>query len=292
MGDRVLDYEAFPTPGHASHHVSFLAPDGSCLVGDAAGVRIPPARCRPRSRRRPTSTSRRGRRRWTPSRSAGRPCCCSRISASPTIPSGTWPTCARRCEPGPSAPARAPRRSSCGRPRRSCARRPIRRPPPSSSRRGPSGSPTRASAATGTSEAKRQPRDRLRCPLMRRPAILGFVCHARADARLPRRRVGRAADHGRRRLRQHHAGHGASARRPGRDALRRGAGGRRSGSSTAGRARSSSTSPTSTTAASRACSALRSTRSTSRTTSSTSTTRTTTATRASRGTRPTRPTPR
>ncbi|MGH3043795.1 MAG: MBL fold metallo-hydrolase [Gaiellaceae bacterium] len=44
VGDRVLDYEAFPTPGHASHHVSFLAPDGSCLVGDAAGVRIPPAR--------------------------------------------------------------------------------------------------------------------------------------------------------------------------------------------------------------------------------------------------------
>jgi glyoxylase-like metal-dependent hydrolase (beta-lactamase superfamily II) len=44
VGDRVLDFEAFPTPGHASHHVSFLAPDGSCLVGDAAGVRIPPSR--------------------------------------------------------------------------------------------------------------------------------------------------------------------------------------------------------------------------------------------------------
>ena len=44
VGDRVLDLEAFPSPGHASHHVSFLAPDGSCLVGDAAGVRIPPAR--------------------------------------------------------------------------------------------------------------------------------------------------------------------------------------------------------------------------------------------------------
>src|ERR687898_1929162 len=44
IGDRVLDFEAFPTPGHASHHVSFLAPDGSCLVGDAAGVRIPPSR--------------------------------------------------------------------------------------------------------------------------------------------------------------------------------------------------------------------------------------------------------
>ena len=44
VGKRVLEYEAFPTPGHASHHVSFLAPDGSCLVGDAAGVRIPPSR--------------------------------------------------------------------------------------------------------------------------------------------------------------------------------------------------------------------------------------------------------
>jgi glyoxylase-like metal-dependent hydrolase (beta-lactamase superfamily II) len=44
LGDRVLDLQAFPTPGHASHHVSFLAPDGSCFTGDAAGVRIPPGR--------------------------------------------------------------------------------------------------------------------------------------------------------------------------------------------------------------------------------------------------------
>ena len=44
LGDRVLDLEAFPTPGHASHHVSFLARDGSCFTGDAAGVRIPPGR--------------------------------------------------------------------------------------------------------------------------------------------------------------------------------------------------------------------------------------------------------
>ena len=43
-GERVLDLEAFPTPGHASHHVSYLAPDGSCFTGDAAGVRIPPGR--------------------------------------------------------------------------------------------------------------------------------------------------------------------------------------------------------------------------------------------------------
>jgi glyoxylase-like metal-dependent hydrolase (beta-lactamase superfamily II) len=44
VGGRVLDLDAFPTPGHASHHVSFLAPDGSCFTGDAAGVRIPPGR--------------------------------------------------------------------------------------------------------------------------------------------------------------------------------------------------------------------------------------------------------
>jgi glyoxylase-like metal-dependent hydrolase (beta-lactamase superfamily II) len=40
---RVLGLEAWPTPGHASHHVSFLAPDGSCYAGDATGVRIAPA---------------------------------------------------------------------------------------------------------------------------------------------------------------------------------------------------------------------------------------------------------
>jgi glyoxylase-like metal-dependent hydrolase (beta-lactamase superfamily II) len=44
VGTRVLDLDAFPTPGHASHHVSFVASDGSCFTGDAAGVRIPPGR--------------------------------------------------------------------------------------------------------------------------------------------------------------------------------------------------------------------------------------------------------
>jgi glyoxylase-like metal-dependent hydrolase (beta-lactamase superfamily II) len=43
VGERALGLEAFPTPGHASHHVSFLAEDGACFAGDAAGVRIPPA---------------------------------------------------------------------------------------------------------------------------------------------------------------------------------------------------------------------------------------------------------
>ncbi len=43
IGERVLSLEAFPTPGHASHHVSFLADDGSCWSGDATGVRIEPA---------------------------------------------------------------------------------------------------------------------------------------------------------------------------------------------------------------------------------------------------------
>jgi len=31
------------TPGHASHHVAYLAPNGAAYVGDVAGVRIPPS---------------------------------------------------------------------------------------------------------------------------------------------------------------------------------------------------------------------------------------------------------
>jgi glyoxylase-like metal-dependent hydrolase (beta-lactamase superfamily II) len=36
----VLGWDAFPTPGHASHHVSYFR-DGTILAGDAAGVRMP-----------------------------------------------------------------------------------------------------------------------------------------------------------------------------------------------------------------------------------------------------------
>ena len=36
----VLGWEAFPTPGHAWHHVSYLR-DGTLLTGDAAGIRMP-----------------------------------------------------------------------------------------------------------------------------------------------------------------------------------------------------------------------------------------------------------
>lgn len=38
----VLGWDAFPTPGHASHHVSYVR-DGTLLAGDAAGVRMPGA---------------------------------------------------------------------------------------------------------------------------------------------------------------------------------------------------------------------------------------------------------
>jgi len=41
QGD-VLGWEAFPTKGHASHHVSYLRA-GTLLAGDAAGVRMPGA---------------------------------------------------------------------------------------------------------------------------------------------------------------------------------------------------------------------------------------------------------
>jgi glyoxylase-like metal-dependent hydrolase (beta-lactamase superfamily II) len=38
----VLGWEAFPAPGHASHHVCYFR-DGTLLAGDAAGVRMPGA---------------------------------------------------------------------------------------------------------------------------------------------------------------------------------------------------------------------------------------------------------
>jgi glyoxylase-like metal-dependent hydrolase (beta-lactamase superfamily II) len=40
----VVGLACFPTPGHASHHVSYLADDGTLYAGDAAGVRIVPGR--------------------------------------------------------------------------------------------------------------------------------------------------------------------------------------------------------------------------------------------------------
>jgi glyoxylase-like metal-dependent hydrolase (beta-lactamase superfamily II) len=43
VGDRILGLEVFPTPGHASHHVSYLDASGTLYAGDAAGVRIPPS---------------------------------------------------------------------------------------------------------------------------------------------------------------------------------------------------------------------------------------------------------
>jgi glyoxylase-like metal-dependent hydrolase (beta-lactamase superfamily II) len=44
-GETVLDeFRVEYTPGHASHHVSYLhEPTGTALVGDVAGVRIPPS---------------------------------------------------------------------------------------------------------------------------------------------------------------------------------------------------------------------------------------------------------
>jgi glyoxylase-like metal-dependent hydrolase (beta-lactamase superfamily II) len=40
----VLGLESFPTPGHASHHVCYLDPDGTLYAGDACGVRVLPSR--------------------------------------------------------------------------------------------------------------------------------------------------------------------------------------------------------------------------------------------------------
>ena len=41
---RVLGLESFPAPGHASHHVCYLDPDGTLYAGDACGVRVFPGR--------------------------------------------------------------------------------------------------------------------------------------------------------------------------------------------------------------------------------------------------------
>ena len=43
-GHRELGLVSFPTPGHASHHVSYLDESGTLFAGDACGVRLLPAR--------------------------------------------------------------------------------------------------------------------------------------------------------------------------------------------------------------------------------------------------------
>ena len=44
VGTSAVGLEIFPTPGHASHHVSYLTRDGTLHAGDAVGVRIQPGR--------------------------------------------------------------------------------------------------------------------------------------------------------------------------------------------------------------------------------------------------------
>jgi glyoxylase-like metal-dependent hydrolase (beta-lactamase superfamily II) len=44
VGPDVVGLACFPTPGHASHHVSYLHEDGTLYAGDTAGVRIAPGR--------------------------------------------------------------------------------------------------------------------------------------------------------------------------------------------------------------------------------------------------------
>jgi glyoxylase-like metal-dependent hydrolase (beta-lactamase superfamily II) len=44
VGDHVVGLECFPSPGHASHHVTYLHEDGTLYCGDVAGVRITPGR--------------------------------------------------------------------------------------------------------------------------------------------------------------------------------------------------------------------------------------------------------
>ena len=44
IGEEVVGFRSFPTPGHASHHVSFLDEAGTLFAGDVAGIRITPSR--------------------------------------------------------------------------------------------------------------------------------------------------------------------------------------------------------------------------------------------------------
>ena len=44
VAERVAGLEAIPTPGHAPHHFSYLAGDGTLYTGDAAGMRTEPER--------------------------------------------------------------------------------------------------------------------------------------------------------------------------------------------------------------------------------------------------------
>jgi glyoxylase-like metal-dependent hydrolase (beta-lactamase superfamily II) len=43
VGSELLGLGAWPTPGHASHHVSFLSEGGTCYSGDVTGVVIAPS---------------------------------------------------------------------------------------------------------------------------------------------------------------------------------------------------------------------------------------------------------
>ena len=43
VGGEALGLEAWPTPGHASHHVTYLSEDGTCYSGDVTGVVIAPS---------------------------------------------------------------------------------------------------------------------------------------------------------------------------------------------------------------------------------------------------------
>jgi glyoxylase-like metal-dependent hydrolase (beta-lactamase superfamily II) len=42
VGDTVVGLACFPTPGHASHHVSYIDSEGTLFAGDACGVRLVP----------------------------------------------------------------------------------------------------------------------------------------------------------------------------------------------------------------------------------------------------------
>ena len=128
-GGRVLGLDCFPTPGHASHHVCYLAATGRSTRATRPACASSRASSSSRPRRRRSSTATPGSRRSTRSSGARPSGSRSSTSASPTTSSGTSATCAGASRSGrrqsPAAPSRTP--SSPSARRRSPRSRPDQR---------------------------------------------------------------------------------------------------------------------------------------------------------------------
>ena len=110
---RVLGLDSFPTPGHASHHVCYLDPDGTLYAGDACGVRVLPGPLRhaadAAARRRRRGVGGHARRDRAPRSRAARAHPLRRRRGRRAPPR---PSCGSTCSTGPSRSRAARRRRS------------------------------------------------------------------------------------------------------------------------------------------------------------------------------------